>query len=91
MTNYQINKLDTILRENGVSQTCAVMAGKDSGFSFIIENFDPKNTVHFFFSQMKTFRGETYRTETIHSAFVPSDLMGVLISYLNIPASRPAK
>jgi hypothetical protein len=89
MTNYQINRLDTILRENGISMICSTLAGEQSGFIYQFDSLNTENPVHEWFTKNTQIKGDTYRTETIYSAFVPSGKWTELVAFLQIPASNP--
>lgn len=91
MTNHQINQLTKILKQNKVTEVCAVLAGQDSGFSYIIQDLSEANPVHAFFSKEGQLTAETYKTETIHGAFLKSGKISELIAFLQIPETNPAR
>jgi hypothetical protein len=89
MTNYQINTLAKILNQNGVTETCGVLAGEHSGFGYIIENLSAENRVHIWFALNTNMTEEKYKTCSIWSAFLPSGKITELLAFLNIPATNP--
>jgi len=91
MTNYQLNRLDTILKENGIRMICACLAGKDSGFIYQIETLSSENTAHVWFSRNTELTEDKYSSGSIWSARVPSGKLTELVAFLQIPESNPAR
>ena len=90
MTSYTLNTLDYTLKDNGISMTCAVLAGNASGFSYCIETLDTNNEIHLWFSKNTNLTEDVYTSGSIWSAFLPSDKMAELVTFLRIPDRRPS-
>lgn len=90
MTNYQINTLAKVLKQNGISEVCAVLAGDQSGFSYIFNSLSSENRLHIWFALNTQMTSETYGKSVIWSAFVPSGKLTELLAFLEIPSRNPA-
>jgi hypothetical protein len=90
MTNYQINTLAKTLKKHQVTETCAVLAGEHSGFSYMIENLDASNPVHAFFIANAEMTEEKFKTCSIWGAFLRSGNITKLLAFLEIPERNPS-
>ena len=91
MTNYQINTLEKILKQNGVTETHGVLAGENSGWGYIIANLSAENRVHIWFALNTTMTEEKFKTGSIWGVFLPSRKIDELVAFLQIPESNPAR